>query len=129
MPMNITTDAQGYATIAENIEITKDTVNVVDTYTLEEIRAPEGYVVYDGVITLNVSKKVDGENYVIDTATLDETSKASNQVRVEVQGNTITVIVIEEKIEGNYTVKLNKQNEQGEEIVVSTKDGKYVSRK
>ena len=109
-----TTDADGFATIASNVEINRDNVTTKDTYTMEEIKAPDGYLLYDGTIVVEVTKKFDGQNYVIDTVTLDETSQASGMVSVVVEGNTITVIIVEERIEGAYTVRINKQNEEGE---------------
>ena len=108
-----TTDAEGFAIVASNVEITSSNVNETDKYIMEEIKAPDGYIVYDGEITLSVTKKLNGDKYELDNATIEET-KPSGNVSVKVEGNTVTVIVIEKKIEGMYTVKINKQNEEGE---------------
>ena len=98
---NYTTDADGYATIVSKKEINKQNVNEKDKYTMKEIKAPDGYVVYDGTIELTVTKKQDGERYTLDTATIDEISKASGKVDISIdkQTNTITVIVIEDNID------------------------------
>ena len=98
---NYTTDADGYATIVSKKEINEQNVNEKDKYTMKEIKAPDGYVVYDGTIELTVTKKQDGERYILDTATIDETSKASGKVDISIdkQTNTITVIVIEDNID------------------------------
>ena len=113
---NYTTDEAGFATLAENKEINASNLKVADEYKMTEIIAPEGYKVYNGEITLTVTKKQVGETYAIDEATLDETSKSSNRVKVEIDStnNTVTVIIIEEKISGDYTVRINKQNQKGE---------------
>jgi uncharacterized repeat protein (TIGR01451 family) len=109
------TDKDGYVTIVEDKEINKDNLSTVDTYKISEITAPEGYIVYNGEITVSVTKKQSGEEYVLDNATYTETVESGN-VKIKIEGNTVTVIIVEEKVEGKYTVKINKQNQAGKPL-------------
>ena len=97
----ITTDQDGYATIANNIIIDESNVNRTDTYKITEIKAPTGYSVYDGEITLTVTKKQEGDLMVLNNATIDETSSASGDVTISIdrETNSITVIIKENTID------------------------------
>ena len=116
---NYTTDQYGFATLVEDKEINSSNVGEKDTYTLTEIDAPDGYVIYDGTIVLEVTKKLsaDGESYVLGTVTLDEKSKASGKVKIEIDEDTITVIVIEDNIDLSLRKFISKVvNTKGEMV-------------
>ena len=119
------TATNGTVTIASDVEIT-ETENI-DTYTIQEIKAPTGYKAYNGQITLNVAKKgIDEElKYVIDASktTLDKTSNNSEYVEMDIdeETSTITIIIKNKKIEGSYNVIVEKVDESGNKILEEAK--------
>ena len=123
------TGEDGTVKIATDVQITEANVGNVDPYTIVEKTAPTGYIKYNGTITLGVTKKeaTDGRSYVINNATLDNTSNTSGKVTstIDHNTNTITITVVDTEIRGKYDVILKKVNETGEILpgAVFTVDG------
>ena len=83
-------------------------VNTTDTITIEETKAPDGYNKILGTMQLSVTKKLDtnGGSYVADTVSITSGGVEGTSARVE--GNTIKIVVPNEKITGNYSIQLVK---------------------
>ena len=81
-------------------------VNSVDTITVTETKAPEGYNKILDTMQLQVRKKLDGSSYVADTVSI--TSGGVNGASARVEGNTIKIVVPNEKITGSYNLQLEK---------------------
>ena len=81
-------------------------VNSKDTITVEETKAPSGYNKILNMMTLQVTKKIENGAYVADKVSI--TSGGVEGTTATVDGNTIKIVVSNEKITGNYTVQLEK---------------------
>ncbi|MCR5145929.1 MAG: hypothetical protein K6B70_01060 [Clostridia bacterium] len=115
--------AQGVLNIASNKNIAN--LNQKDTYTIKETKAPEGYVAYDGTITLNVGfQKVNGK-YVIDKTktTCTAPGLTGTVYKVSEDNAKITVYVPNTEKrrnpEGKYSVELVKVKEDGTTVITS----------
>lgn len=92
------TGADGTVKIASDIQITEANVENTDSYTIVEKSAPVGYMKYNGTITLMVTKAAasDWSSYIINNATLDNTSISSGKVTINKTTNTVTITVVDE---------------------------------
>ena len=120
-------DVIGKLTIVDNQEINKNNVNVTDVYSIEETEAPDRYSEFEGIITIQVSKKLadDGKSYVVKDTTFtiaDENGKPinnDNDARVTLEGNSIYVHV--KNYEKDFDLKLMK--------FISAVNGKATNRR
>ena len=77
-----------------------------DTITVKETKAPKGYNHILDTLTIEVEKQIENDAYKIKEAKI-----ISGQVEgtsVQINGNTIKIIVANKKITGNYQVQLEK---------------------
>ena len=77
-----------------------------DTITVKETKAPKGYNQILDTLTIEVEKQIENDEYKIKEAKI-----ISGQVEgtsVQINGNTIKIIVANKKITGNYQVQLEK---------------------
>ena len=81
-------------------------VNSTDTITIKEITPPTGYNKLIDTMTLNVTKKIENGSYVADKVTIAPEGVEGTSATID--GNTIKIVVPNEKIEGNYKVQLEK---------------------
>ncbi len=110
-----TTGADGLVKIASNVQITNQNISTPDIYTIVEKTAPAGYMKYDGTITATVTKKAaeDGSGYMLNNATLDNTSTTSGKVSIDHTTNTVTITVKNTEMTGKYDVLLRKVDTNG----------------
>ena len=100
-----TTDSQGMISIP-SIDITE---TGTDTIKIEETQAPEGYNKLIGEIQVRITKSLEGIRYVpTDVAIVDPGSAGGSKVTLDKGTNTIKVTIPDEKITGNYIIKLVK---------------------
>ena len=93
-------------------------ISTPDSITITETKAPSGYNALINSLTIQVNKKEQSGEYVVDgTPTI--TSGGVQGARVELNGNVITVTVPNEPIVGNYEVKLQKVDKNGNIITSS----------
>ena len=98
-------------TTNENGIIELETVAITDitkkdTITVKETKAPKGYNHILDTLTIEVEKQIENDAYKIKEAKI-----ISGQVEgtsVQINGNTIKIIVANKKITGNYQVQLEK---------------------
>ena len=98
-----TTDSNGLIDLG-NVKITD--ISSTDTITVTETKAPDGYNKILGTMTLQVSKKVENENYVADKVLV--TAGQVEGTTVTIEGNVIKIVVADEKKERNYKLQLEK---------------------
>ena len=79
-----------------------------DTITITETKAPDGYNAIIGTITVNVTKSLTGGSYTVTDAKLTGTTNGST---INFSGNTITVTIPNEKVEGSYDLQLVKKDD------------------
>ena len=84
-----------------NIPITN--IDTPDTIEIQEIEAPEGYILNNEVITLTVTKGESGNSYVATGVTGSENAN--------LEGNTVNIVINNTKLEGSYNIKLIKYDE------------------
>ena len=89
-----------------NIQITD--IEATDTITIEETKAPDGYILNDEIITLNVTK---GLNNTQDKYVATNVTGSDNAI---IEDNTVKVTIDNTKIEGIYNFKLIKEDSQNE---------------
>ncbi len=112
---------QGILNIAEGKTIADEKQN--DVYTIEETKAPEGFVKINGTAKLSVKFKLDGKNYLIDNenTTLEGTDQMKNaKLEVSDDKKTITIYVPNEEKEGKYNVVLKKVKKDGTTVITSS---------
>ena len=80
----------GKLEIASNVPINSSNVATPDTYIIKEIAAPDKYCKFDGIITVTVTKKLDGDIYKADKVTYTVTDENGKDITAEV-GNRIKV--------------------------------------
>ncbi len=95
-----TTNSNGEIEI-NNITIT-DT-NTPDKIEIQEIEAPDGYILNNEVITLTVTKGESGNGYVATGVT--------GSANANLEGNTVNIVIDNTKLEGSYNIKLVKYDE------------------
>ena len=81
-------------------------INSKDTITVKEVTAPTGYNKILDTMTLQVSKKLNGSSYALDSVSI--TSGGVEGASATVDGNTIKIVVPNEKITGDYSLQLIK---------------------
>ena len=82
-------------------------VETIDTITVKETKAPEGYNAILEEMTIQVEKDISAEgNYVAKNPTI--TSGEVEGTSVSLEGNTVKIIVADEKQEGSYQLQLEK---------------------
>ncbi len=123
----VNTNQNGEISI-ENIPITD--INSKDTITVTETKAPDGYIGFNGKINITVTKQeLNGEYTIIDATANNESGAEYQDVTIENENGvpTIQVIVVNEKINGSYNLKIVKQDEddsnkklEGAEFEVAT---------
>ncbi len=93
-----TVGTDGLVKVASGIKITEENLGTPDIYTIVEKTPPTGYMKYNGTIILTVTKKQSetGNSYMINEATLDNASIATNKVSIDKTTNTITITVVDE---------------------------------
>ena len=131
-----TKDVTGELDIEKNKAITKETVNLIDTYTIKELVPPDEYSKFDGTITIKVHKKELTNGYVVDTAKTEVTAVDGNgnsvlgvenaPVYYDLDTGTVVVTVLNEKIEktGKYNLKLVKAEKDENGTVKEITDSK-----
>ena len=96
-----------------DLETIKMTEEGVDTFTIEETEAPEGYTKLVNTLTLKISKTLKDGIY---ESAIDQIEGGSDDVSVVSEGSTIKVIIKDKKISGNYNVKLIKVDENNQRL-------------
>ena len=93
-----TVGTDGLVKVASGIKITEENLGTPDIYTIVEKTPPTGYMKYNGTIILTVTKKQSetGNSYMINEATLDNASIATNKVSIDKTTTTITITVVDE---------------------------------
>ena len=100
----VTTGSNGIVDLG-TIQITN--VETIDTITVKETKAPEGYNAILEEMTIQVEKDISAEgNYVAKNPTI--TSGEVEGTSVSLEGNTVKIIVADEKQEGSYQLQLEK---------------------
>ena len=100
----VTTGSNGIVDLG-TIQITN--VETIDTITVKETKAPEGYNAILDEMTIQVEKDISAEgNYVAKNPTI--TSGEVEGTSVSLEGNTVKIIVADEKQEGSYQLQLEK---------------------
>ena len=100
-----TTDSQGMISIP-SIDITE---TGTDTIKIEETEAPDGYNKLINEIQVQITKSLEGIRYVPSNVTIVNSSSAGgSKVTLDKGTNTIKVTIPDERITGNYTIKLIK---------------------
>ena len=99
-----TTNASGEITLPE-ISITEAGT---DTIKIQEIQAPTGYSKIIDTITLQVTKGIESGKYVATNAQISSGSVEGVKTTIDTSKTLITVTIPNEKITGDYTVKLLK---------------------
>ena len=110
----VETDSNGEISI-EDIAITDTTSQ--DTITIREVRPPDEYSSFSGIITLKVNKTENNGQYTISSvdATLDGGTQYDDVTIVNNSGAlTVQVTIPNEKVEGSYNLKIVKQDEYDE---------------
>ena len=110
-----TTNASGEIEI-NDINITD--VSTPDTIEIEETKAPEGYNLNVGKITLKVTKEIQNGKYVAKTVT------GSDNAIIEENGsgiNTVKINIENSKITGSYKFKLIKEDAENKEKLEGAK--------
>ena len=92
-------------------------ISSIDTITVREITAPNGYNKLIENLTIQVTKGEANESYVATGATI--TAGEVQGAKVELNGNVITITVPNVLKEGNYQVQLEKVDENGNLITSS----------
>ena len=95
-----TTNSNGEIEI-NNIAITN--TDTPDTIEIQEIEAPDGYILNNEVITLTVTKGESGNGYVATGVT--------GSANANLEGNTVNIVIDNTKLEGSYNIKLVKYDE------------------
>ena len=111
-----------------NITITETGTDVIK---IEEIEAPVGYNKIINTITINITKSVNGDKYVVTNASIaDENIPEGTTIDLNTDTNTIIVKVPNEKREGIYNIQLVKVDSsdsnkvlQGAKFKVTLADG------
>lgn len=142
---NLRTGAVTEDTFNTNIKITKARIDKVhagylysmgDTYvfmnndTYEQIEIPAS-VLGDQVNFIKEGLEIDIENYEGEIIGISLPEKVEYEVvetEPAVKGNTATNATKDAKIETGYVVKVPLFINEGERIIISTKDGKYSGR-
>jgi len=84
------TDVNGHTMVVSGVAIQNE--KQVDTYTIKETKAPQGYKLFDGEINVKVATKFDGTNFVIDN---EKTTVNGENITYSVNSdNTIIGIVV-----------------------------------
>ena len=115
-------------------------VNQKDTYTIKEVKAPEGYNAFEGTVSLNVGFKKSGTTYVIDGSKTNFLTPNLNGIQFKISDDSkkITVYVpnteIPEEPDGKYSIELVKVKEDGTTVITSDEatfdiNGKSTSTK
>ncbi len=100
----VTTGSNGIVDLG-TIQITN--VETIDTITVKETKPPEGYNAILDEMTIQVEKDISAEgNYVAKNPTI--TSGEVEGTSVSLEGNTVKIIVADEKQEGSYQLQLEK---------------------
>lgn len=89
----------------------------IDTYTIEEITTPQGYVGLAAPIHLNVQKMISDGKYVIGNVTCDNDEV---NVVVDEQKTHISLYIPNKKMAGSYKLLVNKVDENGNNILGAT---------
>ena len=92
-------------------------ISSIDTITVREITAPNGYNKLIENLTIQVTKGETNESYVATGATI--TAGEVQGAKVELNGNVITITVPNVLKEGSYQVQLEKVDENGNLITSS----------
>ena len=142
---NLRTGAVTEETFNTNIKITKAHIekihaaflyNMGDTYvfmnntTYEQIEIPAS-VLKDSINFIKEGLEIDIDNYegeIIGITLPEKIEYEIIETEPAVKGNTATNATKDAKIETGYVVKVPLFINQGERIIISTKDGKYSSR-
>ena len=109
-------------------EITLDTLNTPDEYTITEITAPENYEKFNGSIKLYVYKQRKDGKYCMDKQQTEEhiqildengdeiTNNSPVSVEIDEESASIYITLKNELIPGDYSVNLIKEDEYGEQL-------------
>ena len=103
----------------------------MDNNTYEQMEIPTSKLEEEAPL-LKENMDVEVMNYegeVIGVSLPEKVSYKVIKAENAVKGNTTSGAMKDATIETGYTLKVPLFIEEGEEIIVSTKDGKYVSRK
>ena len=92
----------GRLTIAENVVINNSNVNTIDRYTIKETVPPDEYCPFDGTINIEVSKKKENGNFMVDEVNYTVTDSNGNDI-TESARNTANVYLNED---GNIYVEV-----------------------
>ena len=82
-----------------------------DTITIKELSTTEGYNIIEGNLILTITKGIVNEEYVITDMTV--TNPVTGYEATLTDDKTITINATNERITGNYQVKVVKENEDG----------------
>ena len=130
-----TVQVTGELELEQGKQITKDTFEQVDVYTIKETVPPDDYSKFDGTITIEVHKKEETGQYVVDTQTTtkqvlagdgtDITGNSDGPVYVDISTGEIVVTVLNEEIEktGEYDLTLVKAEKDAEGNIDVIEDG------
>lgn len=101
--------------VIKDKKITTENLSKTDTYTITEETAPIGYIRLKESITVKVTKKQDGEQYVVDTVAITPNDKVDYEISSD--RTRITIKVKNTEITGEYDLDLIKVNEETETIL------------
>ena len=111
IPVEFPTESNGKAT---TVNIPIETEGQIFRYELIEIKAPDGYVGMEGKGIMKViTARNNGEYIVVDVQKESGTGVNTEDIKVDIVGNTIVIEVTNKEPEGSFNLQIRKVDEQG----------------
>ena len=121
----LTNASTGIAKLVTNKPITADNVNAMDIYTITETTAPSGYVKLKYPLVVQVSKRDNGDKYIVSSV---KAYANNNAIEVNVNAGNYGTLRDVQLADGSYAnVTIDLQNENNILVIVPNNNlsGKY----
>ncbi len=119
-------EVTGRLEVATNVQITASNVGTTDRYVIKELTPPDEYCEFDGIITIEVTKKNENGTYKVDRVNYTVTDKDGNDITTAVgedvkvhlndDGNIYVEVKNYPESKEKYNLTLIKEDENGEQL-------------